>query len=110
MHFGPEDYYYQDFIQYILVGGICFSWISILYMLSKIRALNFIGKQFYRWSKNVTVIYFIQWQIIGWFSSLELISLPVKPLVNFIMGIVVFILSDALSVLYLKIKASAKRE
>jgi hypothetical protein len=110
MHLGPEDYYYQDFIQYILVGGICFSWISLLYMLSKIRALNFIGKQFCRWSKNVTVMYFVQWVIIGWFSYLELINLPVKPLVNFIMGVVVFILSDVISVLYLKITASAKRK
>jgi uncharacterized membrane protein len=110
MHFGPEDYYYQDFIQYILVGGICFSWISILYMLSKIRALHFIGKQFCRWSKNTTVMYFVQWLIIGWFSRLELINLPVKPLVNFIIGMVVFILSDVISVLYLKITASAKRK
>jgi uncharacterized membrane protein len=110
IHFGPEDYYSQDFIQYILVGGICFSWISILYMLSKISALNFIGKQFYRWSKNVTVIYFVQYMILGWFSCLELIKLPVKPLVNFIMGIVVFILSDLISVLYLKITAAAKRK
>jgi uncharacterized membrane protein len=110
MHFGPEDYYYQDFIQYILVGGICFSWISILYMLSKIRALNFIGKQFCRWSKNTTVIYFVQWLIIGWCSCLELISLPMKPLVNFITGLVVFIFSDAIAFLYLKITAPAKRE
>jgi hypothetical protein len=32
------------------------------------------------------------------------------PMVNFITGIVVFILSDALSFLYLKITASVKRE
>ena len=104
MHFGPEDYYYQDFIQYILVGGICFTWISVLYALSGIKIFGFAGKLLARWSRNVTTMYCAQWLIIGWFAILTPLYFPVDPLVNFITGIVVVVLSDAAAVLYKKQK------
>jgi uncharacterized membrane protein len=110
MHFvGTGEYYYQDFVQYILVGGICFSWICILYVLSGINALRFLGKLLSRWSKNVTVMYFAHLIIIGWFSVLEIINFTVDPLVNFATGIVIVILSDAAAVWYIKAAAFVRR-
>ena len=108
VHFGPEEYYYQDFIQYILVGGICFTWISLLYALSELKALTFAAKTLGRWSKNVTVIYCAQWLIIGWAFVFFIDLFPEDPLINFIIGIVVVILSDGLTVLYKKLSKSIK--
>jgi uncharacterized membrane protein len=112
MHFGPDDYYYQDFIQYILVGGICFSWISILFALSKttVKALDFVGKQLSRWSRNVTSMYFTQWVVIGWLSVLNLIAFPANPWINLTTGIIVVIISDATAVLYKKLINKNKKQ
>jgi hypothetical protein len=104
MHFGPLTYYYQDFLQYILVGGIVFTWLSVMYALSSLKPLGYVGNHLSRWSKNTTVIYFAQWLIIGWFSILGLIDLPVSPIVNLTTGIVVFMISDAAAVFYIKIQ------
>ncbi|MCL2086747.1 MAG: DUF1624 domain-containing protein [Oscillospiraceae bacterium] len=103
MHFGPETYYYQDFLQYILVGGICFSWLSILYFLTSATTFKAIDKHFERWSKNTTAIFFIQWLIIGWFSILNFIEFPVNPYVNLATGLTIFILSDIIAVFYKRI-------
>ncbi|MDR2569795.1 MAG: DUF1624 domain-containing protein [Oscillospiraceae bacterium] len=100
MNLGADDYYYQDFVSYILVGGICFTWISLLYFLSEVKALYFAGKQLTRYSNNTTVIYFTQWVIIGWISILSLIDFPVNPWINLLTGIGVIIASDAIAVLY----------
>ncbi|MDR2571481.1 MAG: acyltransferase [Oscillospiraceae bacterium] len=104
MNLGADDYYYQDFVSYILVGGICFTWISILYVLSEVKALYFAGKQFTRYSNNTTVIYFTQWVIIGWISILSLIDFPVVPWVNLLTGIGVIIASDTIAVLYKRLR------
>ena len=109
MHFGPDDYYYQDFIQYILVGGICFAWISILYLLTRIKFLGFLGKLLARWSKNVTAIYFAQWFIIGWISIFFKDYFPAEPLINISVGIIVVIFSDVLAVLYLRVSEINKK-
>ena len=106
MHFGPDEYYYQNLIQYILVGGICFTWISTLYALSGIKALGFAGKQLSRWSRNVTAMYVAQWMIIGWAFIFFVDLFPEDPLLNFLIGIIVVILSDAAASLYKKIKSS----
>ena len=108
MHFGPDDYYYQDFIQYILVGGICFTWISILYALTQIKVFKFASNTLSRWSKNVTAMYCAQWLIIGWAFILFVDYFPADSLINFIIGIVVVILSDGLAVLYKKLKGKQK--
>jgi uncharacterized membrane protein len=100
MHFGPHEYYYQDFIKYILVGGICFSWISILFFLSRKKALQIVEKQLSRWSQNTTVMYFIHIIIIGWLSILNPIDFPVSAIVNFTTGIVLVIISDIMAVIY----------
>ena len=104
MHFGPEEYYYQDFIQYILVGGICFTWISLLYAISELKFFGFAAKTLSRWSRNVTAMYCAQWLIIGWAFIFFVDSFPADPLINFIIGIVVVILSDGLAVLYKKLR------
>jgi len=103
MHFGPEEYYYQDFIQYILVGGICFSWISLLYTISSVKIFGFVGKLLARWSRNVTAMYCAQWLIIGWFSIMAPSLFPESPVINFGIGIIVVILSDIAAVLYKKL-------
>ena len=110
MHFGPGEYYYQDFIQYILVGGICFSWISILFALSEIKGLTIVGKQLARWSKNTTVIYFAQWMIIGWLYIMEPIKFPANIAANLILGIAISILSDVSAILYQKAVDSIRRK
>ena len=101
---GEDGYYYQDFIQYILVVGICFMWISMLYALSQIRALAFIEKHIIRFSKNTTIIYCIHWLIIGWIHQFRLIDFPENPLVNLMTGIAVFILSGIIAEAYLRSK------
>ena len=103
IHLGLEEYYYQDFIQYILVGGICFAWISLLYSLSRLKFLTFAGKTLARWSRNVTAIYCAQWLIIGWAFVFFVDLFPEDPLINFIIGLMVVILSDGLAVLYKKL-------
>ena len=105
----PEKYYFQDFFQYFLVSGIVFSWISILYVLSRIKFLEFFGKVLSRWSRNVTIIYCAQWLIIGWLSILELIDLPAIAYVVLPAGIVVIILADLAAMLYLKASASLSK-
>jgi len=104
IHFGPDEYYYQDFIQYFLVGGIGFFWISLLYFLSEIKVFRPIGHPLSRWSNNVTAIYFAQWIIIGWLKNLKPVDFPADPLINLITGIMIFILSDVVAHLYLAVK------
>jgi hypothetical protein len=111
MHYlESKDYYYQDFIQYILVGGIFFMWISIMYGLSRIKLLSIIGKSVSRWSQNVTAIYFAQWLIIGWLSILPLLSIPAGPLAFTVSSVVIFILSDTAAWLYTTVKKKRNQE
>ena len=104
----PGEYYFQDFFQYLLVTGIIFTWISILYVLSSIKYLDFIGKILSRWSKNVTIIYCAQWLIIGWLSSFEMIDLPATPYIILPAGIVITFLADFAARLYLKLSAKQR--
>ena len=90
----PDNYYFQDFLQYILVSGMVFSWISVLYGLSKIKLLEFFGKILSRWSRNVTTIYCAQWLIIGWVSVLGWVELPAVSHVILLAGIAVIIIAD----------------
>ncbi|MCL2055125.1 MAG: DUF1624 domain-containing protein [Oscillospiraceae bacterium] len=95
-------YYYQDFFQYILVGGIFFAWVSLLYAISSVKALGFLGKQLSRLSKNITVIYCFQWLIIGWSFILIAPEFPENSYWSIPFGILVTIMSDVLAVLFKK--------
>ena len=99
LFFGADEYFSQDFIQYFLVGGICFLWISILFSLSEIGALDFAGKHLSRWSRNVTPMFVAHWVIVGWLE-LSPVNFPENPYVNFITGVAIVMLSDAAAVLY----------
>ena len=99
----PDSYYFQDFIQYILVTAIVFSWISILYFISKIKFLDFFAKILARWSQNITIMYCIQWLVIGWLFNLELTDLPVYTHIILLTGIVITILADLGAILYVKV-------
>ena len=105
----PDNFYFQDFFQYLLVAGIVFLWISILYALSRIKFLGFLGKVLSRWSRNITIIYCAQWLIIGWLFSLSLIDLPATAYVILPVGIVITFLADLAAILYLKASALLSR-
>jgi len=105
MHSGVKsDYFFQDFISHILLSGIFFMWLGVLYGVSQLKIFRLFGNVVSRWSRNVTVIYVVQWLIIGWVSILGLLDLPVTALASTITGIVILILSDAAAWLYLKTK------
>ncbi|MCL2053753.1 MAG: acyltransferase [Oscillospiraceae bacterium] len=104
----PDSYYYQDFFQYILVSGIFFAWISLLYVLSKLKALSFFVKQLSRLSKNITVVYCCQWLIIAWVSILISPEMPANFELIIFAGMIITALSDALAVLYIKIRSNMK--
>ena len=77
------DYHVGD---YWRSGPGALLWISgfvlgELYLCHKIVAhipSNSLFKVLYYWSSNVTVFYFIQWIIIGWFSFVEIDSIPLS--------------------------------
>ena len=105
MHSGAkDDYFHQDFISHILVSAIFFLWLSLLYGVSQLKIFRLPGEIVSRWSRNVTVIYFVQWLIIGWVYLLAGDMFGAGSLVFTITGVTVFILSDATAWLYLKAK------
>jgi uncharacterized membrane protein len=110
MHTGDKtNYFHQDFISHILVSAIFFLWLSVLYGLSRFKISRLPGKIVSRWSRNVTVIYFVHWLIIGWVSILAGARFGAGSLVFTVTGVAIFVLSDSAAWLYLKIKKAIKK-
>ena len=106
---GMNDYYFQDFLQYIQVGGICFAWFGLLYALSCTKVAHLIGTHLARWSKNVTIIYCVHWLILGWLSILELLPHTTNTFIHFMMAIALVICSDLIASLYVKVSTTFLR-
>jgi hypothetical protein len=104
-----DAYFFQDFIQYFLVGGIAFVWISVLYFISRLKFLDFFGKQLSRWSRNVTIMYFAHYVIIGWLWIVVPLEFSNAPYVILLTSIAVLLLSDAIAILYQKFFGSVRR-
>ena len=105
MHTGDKStYFHQDFIAHIFVSAIFFIWMGVLYGISQLKVFRLPGKTVLRWSKNVTVIYFVQWFIIGWVSILAGDKFGAGSLVFTVTAVSVFILSDGFAWLYIKMK------
>jgi uncharacterized membrane protein len=109
LYFGDEAYYFQDFIQYVLTGGICFTWISILYFVSSRRPPDFLSRTLERWSKNAELIFYVHWLILGWISILELLS-PANSAANFLVGITLFVFCDVVCVIRERLKTKAQKK
>lgn len=63
-HYG--DYYRSGPGAMIWMSGFVIVWIFICGKAVQMIPENTLFKLLYFWSKNVTVVYFIQWMIIGW--------------------------------------------
>jgi len=110
MHTGDKStYFHQDFITHIFVSAIFFIWLGVLYGVSLLKVFRLPGNIVSRWSKNVTVIYFVQWLIIGWVSILAGDKFGAGFLVFTVTAVSVFILSDGLAWLYLKAKKAVRK-
>ena len=109
LYFGEEAYYFQDFIQYLPVADICFTWISMLYFVSSLRLPDFLSRILLRWSKNAELIFYVHWLILGWLSILELLS-PDNSAANFLAGIALFVFCDVVCIIRGRLKTKAQKK
>ena len=97
-----SDFYFRDFLQDIMAGGIICAWISMLYAVSRLPLPAVLTRPVFRLSRNITVIYCCQWLIIGWLTFLTPFSPPPVAYVIFGLGILITALSDVAALLYKK--------
>lgn len=70
---GPEflrmtgDYYRSGLMIHLLMTGFVFLWLFFLDRLTSLRLIpTFISELLCFWSKHVTIVYFVQWTLIGY--------------------------------------------
>lgn len=92
------EYYHHNMLFNILFGLFILSWVSVLFLLVSLIP-DFLLKQFKRWSRNVTEIYFIHWILIGW---VEWFLFPDTFGVRMflVLFFVIFLVSDLLGYMY----------
>ncbi len=98
------DYHRSGIAVHFVIVGFVLVWLPFCKIVfNQTRNLSFIHKIFLFWSKNTTVIYFIQWVLYGWgmliFDSGRL-SVPV----SLFIGVGICFLSHALTRLFVKLK------
>jgi len=100
------EYYHHNIFTNVVYGLFCIFWMSVIFF--SVRFIpKFITKQMKRWSKNVTEIYFIHWVLIGWLSWF-LFEYKVGIILYLVMTIVIFVLSDMISMFLINRKNRTK--
>jgi len=106
--FGAKDGIFQEpYFHHSLIGNIVMisfvcCWTGMLYFLSR-HMPDIVMRTFSRWSRNITTIYCVHWIIIGWSLAVIEHPLPLPWILLYFVGLV--IVSDIVSVLYLKLKS-----
>jgi surface polysaccharide O-acyltransferase-like enzyme len=103
-HFQLE-YFHQDLIGNIIISIFVLFWISLLYFLT-IALKDWKFATLKRWSRNITVIYFIHWVILG--ILCQIILEPIDIWVVVVLAAAVLSASDLLAYLFLKYKANRR--
>ncbi len=98
-------YYHHGIFGNIVLLSFVLFWISSTFFLSFLVKGHF-RNILERWSKNVSTIYFIHWIIIGWLS---IVLHSFGYLATIILFFIISILSDFLSVIYLKKSQESER-
>jgi hypothetical protein len=98
------DYHRSGLAVHFVITGFILIWLPLCKAIyHQTRDFSFIHKILLFWSKNTTVIYFIQWVLYGWgiliFGS-ELLSAPV----SLFIGVGMCFLSHALTRIFVKLK------
>lgn len=100
--FFQEPYYHHSLIGNIVIISFVCCWTSVLYFLSQ-HIPDIVLRTFSRWSRNITTFYCVHWIIIGW--SLVVIELPLPLPWILLYFVALVIVSDIVSVHYLKLKS-----
>lgn len=89
------NYYHHDIIGNIIMGVFVLQWISCIYLITK-NMSDGIYKCFARWSKNCNGIYCAHWVILGY--SMLVLEDAYGQVMLCIMALIIFILSDIISI------------
>ncbi len=61
------DYYRSGLMIHLIMTGFVFFWLFLLDRLTSARTLYpFVSELLCFWSRHVTIVYFVQWTLIGW--------------------------------------------
>ncbi|MCP3874612.1 MAG: DUF1624 domain-containing protein [Desulfobacteraceae bacterium] len=98
------DYHRSGLAVHFVIIGFILIWLPLCKIIfNQTRDFSFIHKILLFWSKNTTVIYFIQWVLYGWgilIFGCELLSVPA----SLFIGVVMCLLSHALTRIFVKLK------
>lgn len=100
-------YYQHNIVWNIVFSAIVILWLSILYFIT-MKIPICLKNIFWRWSKNVTEIYFIHWILIWWLVPViwaNTLSLSYY----FVIFTIIFLVSDWLADYYLIIKKAKQQ-
>ncbi len=102
------DYHRSGLAVHFVIIGFILIWLPLCKAIfNQTRDFSFIHKILLFWSKNTTVIYFIQWVLYGWgmlIFGCELLSAPV----SLFIGVSMCLLSHALTRVFVKLKGRIK--
>ena len=102
-YIGYSGYYAQTPFTTVGILSLAFGWMSILYGLSRLCRRDIPSRLIQRWSRNVLIIYLLQWIILDW-SAIILhrfrIEVPASDTATILISLAVLALSDGLSCLW----------
>jgi len=102
------DYFRSGPAVHLVILGFIFIWLPVCRWVAMKLQDNPFSRMLYFWSKNVTVVYFIQWILIGWgvfvFGYMEL-----NPTFALVIGIVAIFLTHFLAKAYLRFSRYSKK-
>ena len=106
--FPTGDYCRSGAAIHLLIIGFIFLWLPVCDWLAQRLDVNgrLISTLVY-WSKNVTVVYFIQWVLFGW-SMILLDANKQNPYTASLVGLVVLVITHLLCKLYVALRYSKK--
>jgi hypothetical protein len=103
------DYHRSGLAVHFVIIGFILIWLPLCKIVfQQTSNFSFVHKIFLFWSKNTTVIYFIQWVLYGWgilIFGCELLSAPV----SLFIGIGMCLLSHALTRIFVKLKENTNK-
>jgi hypothetical protein len=98
------DYHRSGLAVHFVITGFVLIWLPLCKaVFNQTQNFSFIHNILLFWSKNTTVIYFIQWVLYGWgilIFGCELLTAPV----SLFIGLGMCLLSHALTMIFVKLK------
>ena len=99
-----QAYYHHDIIGNLVLLSFVFLWISLFYFIVPLMPKT-LKNCMVRWGRNITDIYVISYLILGW-SFIMLSKEGYAPAIVCILTIIIFSLSDFITVRYKKVKST----